>query len=161
MATIHFSRFLELLRVRSYDTPLAIVLAAAASGLALSPAPESLPRPLPPEKPYSISAEELAGDWNSTFGEMKLTVDGRNVSGTYIYSAGTKTVTGTVRGHLQRAGRIELTWKEAPSAEGHAIWYAIDRDSLIGKWGIGKSYMNGGEWRLQRNSTDGATQTSE
>lgn len=107
----------------------------------------------PPENPYRISPQELTGEWESTFGLVKLSVQGHEVNGTYAYRNGSVTVNGSVAGHLDDAGKTQLSWKETSGNEGRAVWYATNEATLTGVWGAGSSERNGGEWKLQKKNS--------
>lgn len=59
--------------------------------------------------PAPAPNDDFAGEWESTFGRLKLTGSGDRLQGTYEFCAGA--LSGTTRGN-----RLEGTWKEDTSA---------------------------------------------
>jgi hypothetical protein len=71
---------------------------------------------------------DFSGNWNSTYGSMRLVQDGAQVTGSYSYSSGSSIV-GTVDGN-----RLTFRYAE-PSAAGDG-WFELsdDGDALNGQW---------------------------
>jgi hypothetical protein len=101
-----------------------------------------------------------AGSWKSSFGAMRLDVDGATVSGTYAYCGGT--LTGTVSG-----GTLSGTWKEDPSATScerrggdaptsgaFAFTMTGGGNAFRGRWTYagGKKDRNGDAWNGERDT---------
>lgn len=102
-------------------------------------------------KSFPISPPALAGEWDSSFGVVNITVDDHRVSGTYNYKYQDQSVSGTVDGTINDGGKVSLEWAEANGGNGRAVWYATNDDALAGTWGFNSSHNNGGEWKLTRH----------
>lgn len=76
----------------------------------------------------SAAETTFDGLWDSSFGRMRLSVDGSSVTGSYASVRGSKIV-GTIDGD-----RLEFTYKE-PESRGEG-WFEMSEDcaSLSGKW---------------------------
>ncbi|RLE06775.1 hypothetical protein DRJ00_09200 [Candidatus Aerophobetes bacterium] len=91
------------------------------------------------ELPREVTS--FQGVWDTSWGEMRLTQSGANVTGTYIHQDGK--IKGTVRGNI-----LTGKWSEAPSySEPHdagdvELELSEDGNSFSGRWRYGSS----GEW---------------
>lgn len=77
----------------------------------------------------ALQDSTFAGEWDTTFGEMTLKVDGLTVSGSYVVKGETSTIAGEVKGR-----RLTFTYRES-GAEGEG-WFelAADGRSFSGQW---------------------------
>lgn len=95
-----------------------------------------------------VSAQDLSftGNWESTYGAMRLEQQGTDVTGTYSYAAGSRIV-GTVTG-----ARLTFRYTE-PDAAGDG-WFELsdDGDYLAGQW----RQDGGGAWQPWTASRVGA-----
>lgn len=96
--------------------------------------------------PRRVNTANLAGTWDSTYGEVSLTQRGDRISGQYPCCGG-----GTLEGRIVEGSMVKFHWKEPRGAgEGEGLW-RIQRDgSLDGSWGLGQSASDGGVWKLWR-----------
>lgn len=123
---------------------VAAVIAAVVIVIFLTSAPE--------DKTFPLSPQDIAGEWDSTFGVVSLSVSDHKVSGTYAYGEGEQAISGTIDGKIDDAGKVELAWSETGGGGGRAIWHARSKDALSGTWGNGRSEIDGGTWQLQRRA---------
>jgi len=109
----------------------AIALATSASSVADARRPRVQP--------------SIAGTWDSTYGEVRVTQQGDRIHGEYACCGG-----GTVDGYVTGA-LVKFHWREPRGAgEGEGVW-RIQRDgTLQGSWGMGQSDSNGSAWNLWR-----------
>jgi hypothetical protein len=80
--------------------------------------------------PAAVAAETtFAGTWETTFGTLTLTQDGKQVKGTYTFDGKESSLEGQVE-----KGRLTFRYKE-PDAQGEG-WFelAADGQSFRGKW---------------------------
>jgi hypothetical protein len=86
----------------------------------------------------------FAGQWETTFGSMTLTQDGKKVTGFYLYDEGRSTIEGQVEGR-----KLTFTYQE-PKAEGEG-WFELSADgkSFSGKWRE-RFQKEWGEWKGTR-----------
>ncbi len=91
---------------------------------------------------------QIAGVWDSTYGEVRLTQQGNRIRGTYPCCGG-----GTIEGYITGAAArpiVKFHWREPRGAgEGEGIWRIRD-GSLVGSWGHGQSDTDGSTWNLWR-----------
>lgn len=82
-----------------------------------------------PENPAALHAQGFEGVWRTTYGSMRLRVEGARVRGTYSYSSGS-TIEGTVEGNL-----LHATYVEPTGVTGRALFeLSNDGASFRGVW---------------------------
>src|SRR5687767_4261305 len=83
----------------------------------------------PATRPTTAPAAGFAGEWQTTFGLMRLSRNGDAIDGTYQMGGATCTIHGRVSGS-------ELKFKYAePAAAGEGVFeLAADGSSFTGKW---------------------------
>jgi len=107
-----------------------------------------LPRP---PKPGDLAyAKSFAGKWNSTYGVMKLTVQGLRVSGNYTHDKG------RIEAVLSQDGKtMKGTWAESPSYKGSRdagkmhFTLSSDAKKIDGLWSYGDAEPTG-SWTATR-----------
>jgi hypothetical protein len=88
----------------------------------------------------------IAGTWDSTYGNVRITQQGNRVSGQYPCCGG-----GTFKGRIVE-GFVKFHWSEPRGAgEGEGVWRIKKDGTLEGSWGRGQSDTDGGEWNLWRS----------
>jgi hypothetical protein len=88
----------------------------------------------------------IAGSWDSTYGEVRLTQDGDRIWGQYPCCGG-----GTLSGRIE-GSVIKFRWSEPRGAgAGEGVWRVKRDGSLDGSWGQGQSTTDGGAWKLWRS----------
>jgi hypothetical protein len=103
-------------------------------------------RPKPGPLPASVTFE---GNWDSTWGRMVLTQDGKHVHGTFTgYREGG--LSGDVEGDLYR-----FVWDQrVPHQHGHGyLQMTTDGQHLEGRWGYSADDLEGGRWAADRDNT--------
>jgi hypothetical protein len=86
------------------------------------------------------AAEQFAGDYSSSYGDVKLEQHGADVSATYP--------NGTMA-CVARGPHLACSWDEGGSV-GRAILTRQPRGNIVGTWGYGSSDTDGGAWTLER-----------
>lgn len=113
------------------------LVAVAIGAVAASHVDARTPRRLTPN---------IAGTWDSTYGEVSLTQTGNRISGQYPCCGG-----GTLEGRIVEGAVVKFRWSEPRGAgEGEGIWRIKGDGTLDGSWGHGQSDNDGSEWKLWR-----------
>lgn len=89
----------------------------------------------------------LAGEWDTTFGKMQLSIQGSSVKGKYAYNDGV--LEGTIDGN----GIIDASWKESDGKYGKAVLKVTSSSDISGTWGFMESAtdgVGGGKWVFKR-----------
>lgn len=112
----------------------------------------SLPWSLPVAEARRVApqtAPRIAGVWDSTYGEIKLTQIGTRIRGEYQCCGG-----GTLDGYIT-GNVVRFHWREPRGAgEGEGVWQIRPDGTLRGSWGFGQSVDDGATWNLWRRSRD-------
>ncbi|MBA3726498.1 MAG: hypothetical protein H0W86_08600 [Armatimonadetes bacterium] len=89
----------------------------------------------------------FSGTWNTTYGQMMLTLTGQRVAGTY--TSGDGVIEGTVTGDIMR-----FRWLERGSGRGGpgAFTLSEDGNSFTGRWGYDDVDQEPGPWTGTRVS---------
>jgi hypothetical protein len=115
---------------------VALTLVSCAGGL----------RPRPGPLPAGVTFE---GTWDSTWGRMVLTQQGKHVHGTFVgYREGG--VSGDLDGDV-----YNFVWDQrVPRSHGHGfLKISADGQHLEGRWGYDKDDLEGGRWAADRDNT--------
>lgn len=116
---------------------LAAFLGAASYGAAtLASSPEAEACGMRAPRP----AANIAGSYDSNYGEVVLQQSGARITGSYQCCGG-----GTIRGYM-RGNTINFTWQQ-PGATGQGVW-TYKNGRLTGTWGYDSSATSGGAWNL-------------
>ncbi len=118
-----------------------------ASVLALAGCASGFARPKPGPLPANVS---FVGMWDSTWGRMVVSQDGKHVHGTFTgYREGG--VSGNLSGDVW-----QFVWDQrVPRQHGHGFMQiSPDGMHLEGRWGYDKDDIHGGRWAADRDTSN-------
>jgi hypothetical protein len=103
-----------------------------------APAPEP-PKPAAPPPEPEPKIEDFRGTYTTTWGKAKCTQGGKNVNCLYAGKSG------SLDCKIIEEKVLDCDWDE-PGLDGKAKLTKKDDGRLVGTWGNGSSYTNGGAW---------------
>jgi len=97
----------------------------------------------PAQKPAEAPAiSALAGDWQSDWGPVTLSVEGSHVTGAWQ--------NGRFEGDFDPFGVLHFQWVQKDGVSGKGNFLVTNDGRMIGTWGFQLSVNDGGVWLLAR-----------
>src|SRR5262245_33576299 len=97
---------------------------------------------------HNPRGQTVTGTYQSNWDEVKLEQRGKRIWGSYVCCGG-----GVIEGRID-GNTIKYSWSQGEGVEGRGVWTVVAPGKLDGTWGWNDDDKDGGDWNLERVTTD-------